>query len=56
MEVKYNNTYKKKGEIQHCNNYRGMKLLRNTMKVREKVVEMRMRRVYLYLKTNSASC
>ncbi|XP_019236372.1 PREDICTED: RNA-directed DNA polymerase from mobile element jockey-like, partial [Nicotiana attenuata] len=36
--------YKNKGDIQNCNNYRGIKLLSHTMKVWEKVVEMRIRR------------
>ncbi|XP_075093167.1 uncharacterized protein LOC142177455 [Nicotiana tabacum] len=36
--------YKNKGDIQICNNYRGIKLLSHTMKVWERVVEMRVRR------------
>ncbi|XP_059281034.1 uncharacterized protein LOC132034675 [Lycium ferocissimum] len=36
--------YKKKGDIQSCNNYRGIKLLSHTMKVWERVVEMGVRR------------
>ncbi|XP_070034230.1 uncharacterized protein [Nicotiana tomentosiformis] len=36
--------YKNKGDIQNCNNYRGIKLLSHTMKVWEKVVEGRVRR------------
>ena len=36
--------YKNKGDIQNCNNYRGIKLLSHTMKVWERVVEMRVRR------------
>ncbi|XP_060180662.1 uncharacterized protein LOC132610374 [Lycium barbarum] len=36
--------YKNKGDIQSCNNYRGIKLLSHTMKVWERVVEMRVRR------------
>ncbi|KAF3613185.1 hypothetical protein FXO38_36393 [Capsicum annuum] len=37
--------YKNKGDIQSCNNYRGIKLLSHTMKVWEKVVELRLRRI-----------
>ena len=37
--------YKNKGDIQNCNNYRGIKLLSHTMKVWERVVELRMRRI-----------
>ncbi|MCF7184020.1 reverse transcriptase family protein [Corynebacterium sp. MC-13] len=37
--------YKNKGDIQNYNNYRGIKLLSHTMKVWERVVEMRVRRV-----------
>ncbi|KAG5619478.1 hypothetical protein H5410_019302, partial [Solanum commersonii] len=33
--------YKNKGDIQNCNNYRGIKLLSHTMKIWERVVEMR---------------
>ncbi|XP_070050540.1 uncharacterized protein [Nicotiana tomentosiformis] len=36
--------YKNKGDIQNCNNYRGIKLLSHTMKVWERVVEGRVRR------------
>ncbi|XP_070005926.1 uncharacterized protein [Nicotiana sylvestris] len=36
--------YKNKGDIQNCNNYRGIKLLSHTMKVWERVVEGRIRR------------
>ncbi|KAG5571647.1 hypothetical protein H5410_061413 [Solanum commersonii] len=36
--------YKNKGDIQNCNNYRGIKLLSHTMKIWERVVEMRVRR------------
>ncbi|XP_060179517.1 B3 domain-containing protein REM17-like isoform X4 [Lycium barbarum] len=36
--------YKNKGDIQSCNNYRGIKLLSHTMKVWERVVEMRVRK------------
>lgn len=39
---------KNKSEIQNCNNYRGIKLLRHTMKVWEKVGKMRVRKgVYI---------
>ncbi|PHU11499.1 Kinesin-4 [Capsicum chinense] len=37
--------YKNKGDIQSCNNYRGIKLLSHTMKVWERVVELRLRRI-----------
>ncbi|XP_070008568.1 uncharacterized protein [Nicotiana sylvestris] len=36
--------YKNKGDIQNCNNYRGIKLFSHTMKVWERVVELRVRR------------
>ncbi|XP_049369420.1 uncharacterized protein LOC125834308 [Solanum verrucosum] len=36
--------YKNKGDIQNCNNYRGIKLLSHTMKIWERVVEIRVRR------------
>jgi len=36
--------FKNKGDIQNCNNYRGIKLLIHTMKVWERVVEGRVRR------------
>lgn len=37
--------YKNKDDIQNCNNYRGIKLLRHTMKVWERVVEGRIKRM-----------
>ncbi|KAF3683179.1 putative transcription factor MYB39-like [Capsicum annuum] len=37
--------YKNKGGIQSCNNYRGNKLLSHTMKIWERVVELRLRRI-----------
>lgn len=37
--------YKNKGDIQNCNNYGGIKLLSHTMKVWEKVVQVRVRRL-----------
>ncbi|KAF3629834.1 hypothetical protein FXO37_28740 [Capsicum annuum] len=37
--------YKNKGDIQSCTNYRGIKLLSHTMKIWERVVERRLRRV-----------
>ena len=35
--------YKNKGDIQSCNNYRGIKLLSHTMKAWERVIEKRLR-------------
>ncbi|XP_059290999.1 uncharacterized protein LOC132044521 [Lycium ferocissimum] len=37
--------YKSKGDIQNCKNYKGIKLLCHTMKVWERVVEARMRKI-----------
>ncbi|KAF3671889.1 putative ATPase family AAA domain-containing protein 1-like isoform X3 [Capsicum annuum] len=37
--------YKNKGDIQDCNNYRGIKLLSHTMKAWERVAELRLRRI-----------
>lgn len=37
--------YKNKGNIQDCDNYRDIKLLSHTMKVWERVVELRLRRI-----------
>ena len=36
--------YKNKGDIQDCNNYRGIKLLSHTMKLWERVIERRLRK------------
>ena len=35
--------YKNKGDVQNCNNYRGIKLLSHTMKLWEQVIEGRLR-------------
>ena len=35
--------YKNKGDVQDCGNYRGIKLMSHTMKLRERVVEARLR-------------
>ena len=35
--------YKNKGDIQNCNNYRGIKLMSHTMKLWERVIEHRLR-------------
>ncbi|KAK3570189.1 hypothetical protein QTP86_016499, partial [Hemibagrus guttatus] len=37
--------FKNKGDVQSCSNYRGMKLMSHTMKVWERVVEARLRKV-----------
>ena len=37
--------YKNKGDIQSCNNYRGIKLMSHTMKLWERVIEHRLRRM-----------
>ncbi|KAK3569771.1 hypothetical protein QTP86_004190 [Hemibagrus guttatus] len=37
--------FKNKGDVQSCSNYRGIKLMSHTMKVRERVVEARLRKV-----------
>ncbi|KAF3658415.1 putative pre-mRNA-processing factor 6-like [Capsicum annuum] len=42
--------YKNKGDIQSCNNYRGIKLLSHSMKIWERVVEVRLRRIVYILK------
>ena len=34
--------YKNKADIQHCNNYRGIKSLSHTMKLWERVIEKRL--------------
>lgn len=45
MEVEYNDpVVQEQGDIQNCNHYRGIKLLKHTMKVWERVIEMRMRK------------
>ena len=36
--------YKNKGDIQDCNNYKGIKLLSHTMKLWERVIEKRLRK------------
>ena len=36
--------YKNKADIQHCNNYRGIKSLSHTMKLWERVIEKRLRK------------
>jgi len=36
--------YKNKGDIQNCNNYRGIKLLCHTIKLWERVIEKRLRK------------
>jgi len=39
--------YKNKGDIQDCNNFRGIKLLSHTMKLWERVIERRLRKYVL---------
>jgi len=39
--------YKDKGDVQDCNNYRGIKLLSHTMKLWERVIEGRLRKEIL---------
>ena len=35
--------YKEKGDVQECQNYRGIKLLSHTMKIWERIVDKRVR-------------
>ena len=37
--------FKNKGDVQSCNNYHGIKLMSHTMKLWERVIEHRLRRV-----------
>ena len=37
--------FKNKGDVQNCTNYRGIKLMSHTMKLWERVIEHRLRRV-----------
>ena len=37
--------YKNKGDVQQCNNYRGIKLMSHTMKLWERVIEHRLKGV-----------
>src|SRR5215469_16812339 len=37
--------YNGKGDVQQCSNYRGIKLLSQTMKIWEKVIDARLRKV-----------
>jgi hypothetical protein len=39
--------YKNKGDIQDCTNYRGIKLVSHTMKLWERVIESRLRKVVM---------
>ena len=36
--------YKNKGDIQNCENYRGIKLMSHAMKLWERVIEQRLRK------------
>lgn len=47
---------KNKDDIQNCNNYWGIKLLRHYMKVRKRVVDVRVRSIMSFLRINSHSC
>lgn len=44
MSVEHSPFYKNKGDINNCNNYKGIKLLNQIIKVWERVNEMSMRR------------
>ena len=44
MEDYYSHPAKDKGDVQDCNNYRGIKLLSHTMKLWETVIEGRLRK------------
>ena len=35
--------YKEKGDVQDCNNYRGIKLMSHTMKTWERIIDQRLR-------------
>ena len=37
--------YKGKGDVQRCSNYRGSKLLHQTMNIWEKIIDARLRKV-----------
>ena len=37
--------YKNQGDAQNCNNYKGIKLLSHTMKLWERVIEGRLRKI-----------
>ena len=45
--------YKNKGDVKSCDNYRGIKLLSHTMKLWERVIEMRLRRITKVAKNQS---
>ncbi|XP_075076396.1 uncharacterized protein LOC142163044 [Nicotiana tabacum] len=44
--------YKNNGDIQNCNNYKGIKLLSHTMKVCESVIEGRLVEQYMAMQTD----
>ena len=44
--------FKGKGDIQECNNYRGIKLLSHTSKIWERVVDRRIRRIYMKVRVH----
>nr|GFA95116.1 retrovirus-related Pol polyprotein LINE-1 [Tanacetum cinerariifolium] len=46
--------FKNNGDVQVCNNYRGIKLLSHTMKLCERVIERRLRRETLVRRRQSA--
>ncbi len=37
--------FKGKGDVLECNNYRGIKLMSHTMKLRERIIEARLREI-----------
>ena len=35
--------FKEKGNIHHCGNYRGINMIFHTMKIRERIIDIRLR-------------
>jgi hypothetical protein len=48
--------FKNKGDVQICCNYRGIKLMNHTMKLWERVIEHRLRRMTSVTKKSLVSC